>query len=205
MNKQTQVYIKIIGEALIPLVGFFLWGWSLYFILLFYIIDIFVSEFLLHLKTKKIKSYSEKITTKEWLFLGSISGGCLLILLCMIHVSVKLIHPTIDFTTEIWAFLSYEEMGIAQGVILIPLIVFMGYSSYKAEFLLPQLFKSIVSQSLFKSRILDLILAIIFAVIVCVLALFFNFTDVVYLVSIVVLTSVYQYVKAFHPNVLPKF
>lgn len=205
MNKHTQVYIKIFGEALIPLVGFFLWEWSLYFILLFYIIDVFVAEVLLYLKTKKIKSYSEKITPKEWILLGSISVGCMLILLGAIHFSVKMLHPTMEFTTEIWAFLSYEEMGVAQGVILIPLIIFMGYSSYKSEFLLPQLYKLITPQSLLKSRIFALIIAIVCAVIVGVLALFVNLPDVVYLVSIVVLTSAYQYVKAFHPNVLPKF
>lgn len=205
MNKQTQVYIKILGEAIIPLVGFFLWGWSLYFILLFYIIDVFVAEFLLHLKTKKINNYAEKITQKEWILLGSISGGSLIVLLCAIYFSLKIIYPTIDFKSETWAFLSYEEMGIAQGVILIPLIVFMGYSSYKSEFLLPQLYKSIAPQSLLKSRIFALIVTILSAVIVGVLALFFNFPDVVYLLGIVVLTSAYQYVKAFHPNVLPKF
>jgi len=205
MSKQAQVYIKIIGEALIPLIGFFLWGWSLYFILLFYIIDLLVAEFLLHLKTKKIKSYSEKITPNEWILLGSISGGCLILLLCAIYFSLKIIHPTMDFKSETWAFLSYEEMGIAQGVILIPLILFMGYSAYKSEFLIPQLYKYLPPQSLLKSRIFALIVAILSAVIAGVLALFFNFPDVVYLVSIVVVTSAYQYVKSFHPNVLPKF
>ena len=39
MKKKTLLFIQIIGELAIPLIGFFFWNWSLYFILLFYMIE----------------------------------------------------------------------------------------------------------------------------------------------------------------------
>lgn len=197
MNKNKQTIIKLLGDVIIPLLGYFLWNWSLYFILLFYIIDLFVTEFLVHLKIKKIKDYSEKISKKEWLIYGGISFLCLIILVGMIHLSIKSIHPNIHFFNEIIAFLSYEEMGLAQGVILLPLIAFMGYTSYKTEFLIPQLFKKIDALQLLKNRIVMLGFAIIFAGFCVIIANYTTLSDVSYLISILVVMSAYQLYKVF--------
>ena len=197
MNKNKQTIIKLLGDVIIPLLGYFLWNWSLYFIILFYIIDLFVTEFLVHLKIKKIKDYSEKISKKEWVIYGGISFLCLIILVGMIHLSIKSIHPNIHFFNEIIAFLSYEEMGLAQGVILLPLIAFMGYTSYKTEFLIPQLFKKIDALQLLKNRIVMLGFAIIFAGFCVIIANYTTLSDVSYLISILVVMSAYQLYKVF--------
>ena len=44
--------------------------------------------------------------------------------LSLLHLLVFLTLTPIGFFEELWAFLSYEEMGIAQGVVLIPLLIF---------------------------------------------------------------------------------
>ncbi|MNY36324.1 hypothetical protein D3C86_1708050 [compost metagenome] len=50
-------------------------------------------------------------------------------------------HTTFSWTERIIAFLSYSDMGIQQGFILIPLMTLSGYLVYKQQFLQPQLFR----------------------------------------------------------------
>ena len=50
-------YIQLVGDAIIPILGFFFWDWNLYFILLFYFLDMLTKEVLLHLKSNKINQY----------------------------------------------------------------------------------------------------------------------------------------------------
>ena len=50
--------IQVAADAAIPLMGFFLWDWSLYFILLFYLLDLLASEIIAHLSARKIREYN---------------------------------------------------------------------------------------------------------------------------------------------------
>lgn len=177
-------YLKIVADLLIPILGFFWWGWNLYFILLFLLLDFGVSEVLVHLKTKKIKSYSEKVDQTKWLRFGAASFGLVLLSIGGIHLGMKNIHPTIEFGDEIYNFLAYKEMGVAQGVVLIPLIVLMGYSQYKSEFLMPRLFQSINFEKLWKMHFLNQYAILILISVLCVLTAFTSFHEWVYLVIV---------------------
>ena len=113
--------IQLFGDALIPLLGFFWWGWSLYFIILFYLIDYLSNEIFRHIKSRKIVTY-QKVKNSKWLYKGLISATLLLGSYVLIHFAMRTIHPDINFTKEIVKFWTYKDLGIEQGYILLPLI-----------------------------------------------------------------------------------
>jgi hypothetical protein len=145
-------YIQLIGDAVIPLLGFFLWNWSLYFILLFYIIDILLGEVVINLKTKK--TLQERTTEDKsiWYKQGILSTVLFVVNCILIHLAVQELHPTIDFQQEALAFWSYKDMGIEQGYILLPLLIIVAYQKYKMEFLMPGLFRTINLQAIWKEH-----------------------------------------------------
>ena len=132
--KLNPKYVQAAADAAIPLMGFFLWEWSLYFILLFYLLDLFASEIIAHLSARKIRAYNgqKKLDVKQ----SMISLVLFVVTLFVVHVFVAAAVPGIDFKKEALAFWSYEDMGIAQGYVLIPLILFVAIQRYRMEFLM---------------------------------------------------------------------
>ena len=191
-SKFNPVYVKVFGDALLPLLGYFVWDWSVYFILLFYILDTFVGEVLVHLKTKKIKSYSEKVVVLSWIQYALFSFLLLTVGLVGMHLSMKLIEPTLDFWKEIYLFLSYEEIGIAQGYVLLPLIVFMGYAQYRNEFIFPKKFQTVPFQYLWRTHIVSRLAICILVIALSSVAYLFQPASWFYIIAIVVATSIYQ-------------
>src|SRR5690554_4812857 len=119
--------INAIGEAIIPLMGLLFFDWGLYFILLFYFIDLIASEVFVYVKVKKIIQF-QKINFPFSTRFGRliVNSSLMFLVITLTHFAVKLIVPEIDFTQQIIAFLSYEEAGIPipQGYILLPLVIF---------------------------------------------------------------------------------
>lgn len=64
--------------------------------------------------------------------------------------------------TEIQKFWFYKEMGIEQGYVLVPLIVLMGFTQYKVEFLLPAQYTKITIQNLWESHIQAMLVILAF-------------------------------------------
>jgi hypothetical protein len=145
-------YVQLIGDAVIPLLGFFLWNWSLYFILLFYIIDLLLAEVVIHLKTKKTLQERTKEDKSILFKQGVLSAVLFVVNFILIHLAIQVLHPTIDFQKEAFAFWSYKEMGIEQGYILLPLLILVAYQKYKMEFLMPALFRTINLHTMWKEH-----------------------------------------------------
>lgn len=145
-------YIQLIGDAVIPLLGFFLWNWSLYFIILFYIIDLILAEVIIHLKTNK--TLQQRVSEKHsfWFQQGLLSTFLFGVNCVLIHFAIRLLHPNIDFVKEALAFWSYKDMGIEQGYILLPILILVAYQKYKMEFLMPGLYKTIDLKELWKGQ-----------------------------------------------------
>lgn len=190
------VYIKVVGDALLPLLGYFLWDWNVYFILVFYMLDILIGEVLIHLKTKKIKSYSEKIVVTNWIKQGVFSMLLVLVALLGMHLAMRIVTPSINFLQELYLFMSYEEMGIAQGYVLLPLIIFMGYSQYKNEFIVPKQFRTLSFSVLWKKHIMTRIFIILLLVLLSGIAYFIQPAGWIYVIAIVITTSIYQLISA---------
>ncbi len=143
-------YIEVLGDTIIPLLGYFLWEWNLYFIVLYFILELIFSEAFLHLKFAKIYTFQK--VNKSWLLPGITDFFALTSLIFLMHVGFTFLIPTIDFKTQISLFLSYEDMGIAQGYILFPLLFISGYQKYKMEFLRLKKYETDTIQNLWKSQ-----------------------------------------------------
>ena len=142
--------IQAVADAAIPLMGFFLWEWNLYFILLFYLLDLFATEIIFHLSARKIREYNgqKKLDLKQSMISLALFG----ITLFVVHVFIAVAVPGIDFKKEAIAFWSYEDMGIAQGYVLIPLILFVAIQRYRMEFLMRGKFRTIQASSFWQQH-----------------------------------------------------
>lgn len=126
-----------IAEALIPIMGLLFFDWGIYFILLFYFIDLVATEVFVYIKVNKIIQF-QKINFAFSLRYGRLIFNSVLMLLVIVisQLAVYFIVPGINFTDQIIEFLSYEEAGlpIPQGYILLPLVILGNYQQYKAMF-----------------------------------------------------------------------
>ena len=146
-------YVLLFSEALIPVLGFFLWDWGLYFILLFYFIDILAQEVIMHLKSKKIIGAQNNANSSSWLKSGALSAFVVLAMISLIHVAMFYIDPSIDFMKQIEAFWTYKEMGVQQGYLLLPLVGLMAYVQFRTDFLMVKMEESVVLETIWKKHL----------------------------------------------------
>jgi len=195
---RKQLYLQILSNLIIPVLGFFWWGWNLYFILLFFMLDMVSSEIVHHLKVRKIKASQQTesllIATPTTTY-TMVSLLFLLFTLLIINFGMQLYQPTIDLKQEIWSFLSYKEMGIPQGIILLPLIGLMAFMQYKTEFVLPKLHLKQLEKPLWKQHIKERFLLISFSAILLFIASGYGFPEWVVLTIILVFTTLYTYLQ----------
>lgn len=189
MNRQS--LLQLFADAFIPLAGAFLFDWSLYFILLFYCLDLIASEFIIHLKSKKVVEFSG-ISKKRWLKNGLGSGVLVALAITLIHVSIYYIQQGIDFEKEFFDFMMYEELGIPQGYVLIPLVVFSAYQLYRMNFLMPAKFRTLQLDEIWKPHFQSLVVILFGALVTIGLSQVIVFHDWVYVISIVAISSAYQ-------------
>ena len=192
-------YIQVLGDGIIPLLGFFFWDWNLYFILLFYFIDMFTKEVLLHLKAKKIVEHqieTESPTVqnekKVWMKWGIISLILLIFSIFLIQISMPFIQDQFNAKNEIIRFWSYKEMGIEQGYIFVPLIIFMGYTQFKMEFLAPTVFTRMNNSQLWQPHLKAMLILVAFTALTFGLVHFIKIPEVIFVISIVLISSLYQ-------------
>lgn len=191
---QRTRYIQVVSEALLPVLGYLLWDWSLYFILLYYLLDMLADVVITHLKSNKIIE-STNASKKLWFSLGTVGLLLFMATVLLINVAVSAIEPEMDFKNEIIAFWVYEDMGIEQGYILIPLIGFVSYQQYKMEFLRFKYFERITLNQLWRSKFLAFGAMILFCCIVLLIAQFGIFHESIYVGGIILLSSIYQLIK----------
>lgn len=181
----------LFSEALIPVLGFFLWDWGLYFILLFYFIDILAQEVIMHLKSKKIIGAQNNANSSSWLKSGALSAFVVLAMISLIHVAMFYIDPSIDFMKQIEAFWTYKEMGVQQGYLLLPLVGFMAYVQFRTDFLMVKMEESVVLEVIWKKHLKALLTIIGCVGITIGLSQIVVFPEVVYVLCIVGGIAVY--------------
>lgn len=194
--QQRQLYLQLFASLFIPVLGFWVWNWSLYFILLFYVLDILSSEIVMHLKAKKIRSMAKegaiKIPSATYAF---VSALFLILIIVELNTGIVLLHPEINLQKEVWDFLTYKELGISQGFVLVPLVAMMAYTSYKTEFLLPKIYLRQNEKAAWKQHLKDRFLLLSFSVILTLPAVAFQFSEAVILIIILVITTGYNYLQ----------
>jgi hypothetical protein len=136
MNKRTAFIVQLIGELVIPLLGYFLWDWSLLFILLFYLIEnLFFSYFRIETFREVKKTVWKKEQPRE-LKIFSKSLTIWTIEFVLVHLFIAVIYPNQSFITEWVDFFMYQDLGIPQGIILLPLIYISSRMKMKQDVML---------------------------------------------------------------------
>ena len=195
MKRLNPKYIQLIGDSIIPLLGYFFWNWNLYFILIFYGIDFLTKEVLLHLKSIKINDF-RKGENSHWGKFALTSSLLLSFSIFLIQLSMPHIERNFDSLKELYAFWSLKDVGgIEQGYVLIPLIIFMGYFQYKMEFLKPGLFVKMSIQDLWNPHIKSLLFILGFSAFSFGLVQFIQLPEVFFVVGIVLISSLIQLVS----------
>ncbi|MFM7667146.1 MAG: hypothetical protein ACKO7D_03050 [Bacteroidota bacterium] len=136
MNKQTATILQFLGELAIPLLGYFLWDWSLLFILLFYLIEnLFYSFF----RIETIREINKLVLKKDQPRNAKIVIHSLLLWLfecVLVHVFILVIQPNQSIFNEWIHFFMYEDLGVPQGIVLLPLLYFASRMKMKQDVLL---------------------------------------------------------------------
>jgi hypothetical protein len=136
MNKRTAFIVQLIGELVIPLLGYFLWDWSLLFILLFYLIEnLFFSYFRIETVREVKKTVWKKEQPRE-LKIFSKSLTIWTIEFVLVHLFIAVIYPNQSFRKEWVDFFMYQDLGIPQGIILLPLIYISSRMKMKQDVML---------------------------------------------------------------------
>ena len=194
MKRINPKIIQVASDALIPLAGYFWWEWSLYFILLFYLLDYISNEIFLHVKSKKIRS-SQSTPAEIWIKNAIISSFLLFFTVLCVHFAMFHISPGIQFTDELLRFWQYKDLGIEQGYILLPLIFLVGFQRYKIEFVATSQFKTVQMKELWKQHIIVHIVILAFSSIVIGLSTFLVFPEIFYISAIIVSSSIFQLLR----------
>lgn len=194
MLKQ-QLYLKLASDLIIPILGFWIWDWSLYFILLFFMLDIISSEIVIHLKSRKIIQFNVENRQYPIRNYTIISALFLMTTILFIHLGILLLHPKMNIQQEIWHFLTYTELGIPQGFLLIPLVFVVAYTSYKTEFIQTQLFMKLDCKTLWKKHITLRFLVLIFCVLLALFGISFKLSEATFLIIVLIVITLYNYLQ----------
>ncbi len=176
--------VQLFAEIAIPLLGYFFWDWGFYFILLFFLLDYFVFLVFSFIKHRKI------VQERTSLYLFPIkqvfySSAILIFTLLLIYITLPLIGP-FDFSAQTWAFLSYKEMGIPQGILLFPLLIYGGYAQYKMQFLMNGNFKKVTATANWKTHFFFMWIVCLAALSFFLLSSFFVFPEFIYVATLLV-------------------
>jgi hypothetical protein len=183
-------YIQLAGDALIPLLGFFIWDWSLYFILIYYVLDLFIGEILMYFKSRQIIRFHEKQV--NWFKHAVFSLLLFIASVFLVHSVMGILHPEQTLISEFKSFWTYEELGIQQGYILVPILILAAVQKYRFEFLMTGRYRTLQLSDLWKKHLTQYPLIMACSGIALATAWLFSPQDVWYLISIIVLSSLYR-------------
>lgn len=141
--KRAQLISEVLGDFLLPLLGFLFWGWDLYFVLLFIIFD---------LSVRLIFAFFRSETRKLQLLLRPVLFY--LTFLIISHFYIVLSEPTWRFATAFSAFFWYEDFFIPQGLILLPLLIYTERSRQRMDLMLHGSYNAVLHLKKLGARLL---------------------------------------------------
>lgn len=190
MNKRL-IVIQIIGDAIFPILGYIFWDWTLYFILLFYLLDMLINEILTQLKINKTRFFQKEGNQN---FKALLSILLLLFSVFLIHLAMSYVQTNIDFKKEIISFWNYKDMGIEQGYLLIPMLVLMGVQSYKMEFIKTKKYLQTTCNTIWKQHFISYLFIIGFSGIALGISQFLVLKESIIIMLILLFTSLFKWV-----------
>ncbi len=193
--KPAQLRIfQALADLAIPLLGYFFWNWSFYFILLFFLLDYLVSCVFAFVKVNKINEYrgiEAAFPGKQALLTFLLIAVSLLAL----FPALPLINPAFNLGKETWEFLSYTDLGIPipQGVILLPLLAYGGYVQYKMQFLMNGRFTTATTQSVWRSHFMTAFIVLALSGLFFGLSMLIVFPQVLYTILLIFGVAGYRF------------
>ncbi len=188
--KLNPFLIRILGDALIPVLGFVFWNWGIFFILIYYFLDLLISEVLMHFKSKKVLSHSSENPVLWWK-LGILSFSILLLAMSLVILTMYFYLPGFNLQSEIIDFMTYEDMGIQQGYILIPLLIFVAWQQYRMDFLMRAQYRNMNLENLWKPHLRGQLAFFAFSALGLAILKQFHFPEWLLLALIVFITTAY--------------
>ncbi len=182
---------QVIVEALLPILGYFYWDWSFYFILFYYFLDYLVSSVFLLKKIDLIQK--NNINQVEINTFQKYSSFIIIALIILIGYFLLFnLNKKFSFTQETLNFLFVKEFGIPQGFLLLPLIYLAGYMNFKNLFLVPKRYLTIKKTDLFSSYYYGNLICLGLVSFFYILTLFIQFNELTNVIILVVLSSFYS-------------
>ncbi len=196
MNLKQSAIFQTVLEAALPLAGYFYWHWDTSFILLFYLLDWILFLAINSVKAKKRFAYSGLVTEKKHALRTLLLGSAFLFATCFIVIlNMQLLQPSFHFTNRVIAFLMYEDIGIAQGYVLLPLLLLNGISVYKQQFIRPELYKYLTMGQLINESSKQGLLLLACAGLFFGVSLFMQLPEEILLFSTIIGTTGYRIVE----------
>ncbi len=193
--KQSALFQTVL-EAALPLAGYFYWHWDTSFILLFYLLDWILFLAINSVKAKKRFAFSQLAIEKKQAIRTLLLGTAFLIITCfVVLLTMQLLQPTFNFSERVVAFLRYNDMGIEQGYILLPLLLLNGISVYKQQFIRPELYKYLTMGQLINESSKQGLLLLACAGLFLGVALFVQLPEEILLFSTIIGTTGYRIVE----------
>ena len=195
MTPQRVFLIQALLEALIPTIGYFYWNWDLSFILLFYLLDYLLAFGILIAKGRKRSRYVNQPAESKLLVQHSMLGFVLMAASCVgTAIGVQLLYPDMHWQDRIVAFLTYEDMGIQQGYVLVPLIVLNGMLVYRQQFLMPARYRTLTMRAITRPFVTEGLVLLGCAGLFIGTASLVKFPEEVVIALLIAGTTVYRYV-----------
>jgi hypothetical protein len=196
MTLRQSALFQTVLEAALPLAGYFYWHWDTSFILLFYLLDWILFLAINSVKAKKRFAFSQLAIEKKQAIRTLLLGTAFLIITCfVVLLTMQLLQPTFNFSERVVAFLRYNDMGIEQGYVLLPLLLLNGISVYKQQFIRPELYKYLTMGQLINESSKQGLLLLACAGLFLGVALFVQLPEEILLFSTIIGTTGYRIVE----------
>lgn len=125
--KKIEIISALLGDVALPLAGFLFWDWGFYFISLFFLFDLIFRTLFLR---RRLNLLNELKNRNRILFRGFLYS---FIEVLLIHCIVVSVFVNLKLGDSFLAFLTYEELGIPQGAVLLPLLLLNEFMKIRNE------------------------------------------------------------------------
>lgn len=184
--------IQALSDLIIPLLGYFVWDWSLFFIVLFLLLDWVVFSVISFLKDRKVQTFKTnayRFPIKQL----NLTLGVFLITLAVVNRGFEWHSASFEIARETLDFICTKEFGIPQGILLLPLIALGSFMQFKTQFILTNAFKITPLASVWKLHHQTNIAVLIASILLATIVFFVRLPDYTYVFLIVVGSMTYRF------------
>jgi hypothetical protein len=156
----------------------------------------FAKEVVMHVKAYHVNKLHPN-GKAQWLKKSVVNTVFFMSFLLLVHVAVLQVFPTLKFTIEWWRFWTYEDLGIQQGYVLLPLLAVSGYMQLKQSFVLPNMAAKLTMSELWSPQIKLNVWRVLAASTWIGVARFIYLNESVWIGFILVVMALYQWFTLF--------